>query len=63
MGFLNGTARRTGNEILEAKEGDRVKIHFIDTLEDGTIFGSTNEDEPFEFTIGEKKSCQVLKTQ
>lgn len=41
--------------MVEAKEGDTVKVHFIGTLQDGTIFGSTNEDEPFEFTIGEKK--------
>ena len=39
----------------KAKEGDRVKVHFIGTLEDGTVFGQTHEDEPFEFTIGEKK--------
>ena len=38
----------------EAKEGDRVKVHFVGTLQDGTLFGQTNENEPFEFTIGEK---------
>jgi peptidylprolyl isomerase len=38
----------------EAKEGDRVKVYFIGTLQDGTLFGQTNENEPFEFTIGEK---------
>ena len=37
-----------------AQEGDRVKVHFTGTLKDGTIFGQTHEDEPFEFTIGEK---------
>jgi peptidylprolyl isomerase len=37
-----------------AQDGDRVKVYFTGTLEDGTIFGQTHEDEPFEFTIGEK---------
>lgn len=37
-----------------AHEGDRVKVYFTGTLKDGTIFGQTHEDEPFEFTIGEK---------
>jgi len=41
-----------------AKEGDTVKVQFIGTLEDGTIFGRTHQDEPFEFTLGEK---QVLR--
>ena len=40
--------------MAQAKEGDRVKVYFTGTLEDGTIFGQTHEDEPFEFTIGEK---------
>jgi peptidylprolyl isomerase len=40
--------------MAKAKEGDRVKVYFTGTLEDGTIFGQTHEDEPFEFTIGEK---------
>ena len=38
----------------KAKEGDRVKVYFTGTLGDGTIFGQTHEDEPVEFTIGEK---------
>ena len=38
----------------KAKEGDKVKVHFTGNLEDGTVFGSTMDDEPFEFTIGEK---------
>jgi len=38
----------------EAKEGDRVKVLFVGTLKDGTVFGETHEDEPFEFIIGEK---------
>jgi FKBP-type peptidyl-prolyl cis-trans isomerase 2 len=40
--------------MTEAKIGDTVKVHFEGYLEDGTIFGSTTEEEPFEFTIGQK---------
>jgi peptidylprolyl isomerase len=40
--------------MAKAKTGDRVKVHFTGCLEDGTVFGSTIGDEPFEFTIGEK---------
>ena len=40
--------------MTEAKTGDRVKVHFTGYLEDGTVFGSTMDEAPFEFTIGEK---------
>jgi peptidylprolyl isomerase len=40
--------------MTKAKTGDRVKVHFEGYLEDGTVFGSTIGDKPFEFTIGEK---------
>lgn len=40
--------------MTKAKTGDRVKVHFEGYLEDGTVFGSSMDDEPFEFTIGEK---------
>jgi len=41
-------------DMTEAKTGDRVKVHFTGYLEDGTVFGSTMDEAPFEFTIGEK---------
>ena len=40
--------------MTKAKTGDRVKVNFEGFLEDGEVFGSTMDDEPFEFTIGEK---------
>jgi len=40
--------------MTKAKTGDRVRVHFEGYLENGTVFGSTMGDEPFEFTIGEK---------
>ena len=45
----------------EAKEGDRVKVLFKGTLQDGTVFGETHEDEPFEFIIGEKSVLQKFE--
>ncbi|NTV28433.1 MAG: peptidylprolyl isomerase [Methanothrix sp.] len=39
--------------MAQAKPGDRVRVHYTGTLEDGTVFSSTSEEkEPFEFTIG-----------
>jgi peptidylprolyl isomerase len=40
--------------MTQAKIGDKVKVHFTGYLEDGTVFGSTTDEEAFEFTIGEK---------
>ena len=40
--------------MTKAKTGDMVKVHFEGYLEDGTVFGSTIDDKPFKFTIGEK---------
>ena len=40
--------------MAQAKSGDRVVVHYSGSLEDGTVFSSTyEEDEPFEFTLGE----------
>ena len=40
--------------MTKAKTGDKVKVHFEGYLEDGQVFGSTMDDEPFEFIIGDK---------
>lgn len=40
--------------MTQAKVGDKVKVHFEGCLVDGTVFGSTMDEEPFMFTIGEK---------
>ncbi len=40
--------------MIKAKNGDKVKVHFKGYLEDGTMFGSTMDEAPFEFTIGQK---------
>lgn len=37
--------------MVQAKSGDTVKIHYTGRLEDGTIFDTSTEREPLEFTI------------
>lgn len=35
------------------KPGDKVKIHYTGTLDDGTVFDSSEGKQPLEFTLGE----------
>ena len=38
--------------MARAKQSDTVKVHYTGKLEDGTVFDSSAEREPLEFTIG-----------
>ncbi len=38
-----------------AKRGDTVRVHFTGRLEDGTVFDTSAERGPYEFTIGESR--------
>ena len=39
--------------IMQAKRGDRVRVHYTGSLNDGTRFDSSRERPPLEFTLGE----------
>lgn len=43
--------------MAEAKLGDKVKVHYKGSLEDGSIFDSSEGQDPLEFEIG---SGQVI---
>ena len=38
--------------MAEAKQGDTVQLHYMGKLQDGTIFDSSRERHPLQFTIG-----------
>lgn len=39
--------------MADAKAGDTVKVHYTGKLENGTVFDSSADREPLQFTIGE----------
>lgn len=39
--------------MAPARDGDTVKVHYTGKLADGTVFDSSKERDPLEFTIGE----------
>jgi peptidylprolyl isomerase len=38
--------------MAQAKEGDTIQVHYTGTLKDGTVFDTSQDREPLEFTLG-----------
>ena len=38
--------------MAQAKQGDTVQLHYMGKLQDGTVFDSSRERHPLQFTIG-----------
>ena len=56
FGSNNSRNNKDENNIMEAKVGDTVLVHYIGKLEDGTVFDSSVErGVPFSFTLGENR--------
>ena len=43
--------------MAQAKSGDSVKIHYTGKLDDGSVFDSSQDKDPLQFTLG---SSQVI---
>ncbi len=41
--------------MASASKGDKIKVHYRGTLDDGTVFDDTHEREPIEFVLGQGK--------
>lgn len=48
--------------MTTAKQGDTVRVHYAGRLEDGTVFDSSEEKDPLEFTIGERQVIPGFET-
>ncbi len=52
---------RKGQTMPQAKNGDTVKIHYTLKFDDGTVFETTIDHDPIEFTIGESQKIPGLE--
>ena len=52
-----GKIEKREKSMPEAKSGDTVRIHYTGTLDDKSVFDTSRERDPLEFTLG---SGQVI---
>ena len=45
----------------QARTGDHVKVHYTGKLDDGTVFATTEDAEPMEFTLGMNDVLSVIE--
>lgn len=48
--------------MAKAKAGDRVRVHYTGTFEDGVVFDSSENRSPLEFTLGNKEVIDGFDT-
>jgi len=51
--FLLGAILISGCNAAQAKNGDTVQVDYTGTLENGTVFDTSEGREPLEFTLGQ----------
>lgn len=57
----SANAKRKGSTMAQAKTGNHVRVNFTGKLDDGTVFASTMNDEPIEFTLGENEVLPAIE--
>jgi peptidylprolyl isomerase len=48
--------------MVQAKNGDTVKVHYTGRLGDGTVFDSSQDRAPLEFTLGQRRLIPGFET-